>query len=455
MLLRRQKLERSLSYRTDPRPLVAFTDGSGYANKVRNLARAGYAVVTDNQRDFGERTVNAQIRANPDQHFHTRHLGRVPGRQTVPRAELYAIAKALCLARHVCVVSDCQYAIDVTQHILDGKALEKWRSRPNFDLVIHVHSAVHAWKREERKIQILKIKSHVENGGADTKAFHELGNSIADIAAKKATYLEMNTTLGQWHSALQDVHLRRETLPDLYRAIAQALRIYSRDIQTFGQPKEQHRQIPDLMCIQGIGNPYFQRPDGNFWRPISVWGTTFNACLMRWLEQLSWPEEHDCAAPVLWIELLTSFRLTTKCPIPLQLPAQQGVYLTPGIHTIHSMPCLSLGAEACSFQNALKSLALILDQKLVPWHLGKTKCDTIPIFGFHLHASGLLLRPSFPHSQEVRVCLYKYLTSQKGKPSTSSRLDLPSERIPPEPEDVSQSAGSKRSRFASFMRARR
>ena len=168
---------------------------------------------------------------------------------------------------------------------------------------------------------------------------------------------------------------------------------------------------------------------------------------MRWLEQLSWPEEHDSAAPVLWIELLTSFRLTTKCPIPLQLPTQQGVYLTPGIHTIHSMPCLSLGAEACSFQNALKSLALILDQKLVPWHLGKTKCDTIPIFGFHLHASGLLLRPSFPHSQEVRVCLYKYLTSQKGKPSTSSKLDLPSERIPPEPEDVSQSAGSKRCQF--------
>ena len=94
--------------RDDEDLIFAYTDGSAYASCHPHLACAGFAVVLDPIKGEESRRVTHAIRSSPTTHFEVCIAGRVPNRQTVPRAELFAIAHALLLAKNLVIVSDCQ-----------------------------------------------------------------------------------------------------------------------------------------------------------------------------------------------------------------------------------------------------------------------------------------------------------------------------------------------------------
>ena len=79
----------------------AYTDGSAYASCHPHLACAGFAVVLDPIRGEESRQVTHAIQSSPATHFEVCITGRVPNRQTVPRAELFAIAHALLLSKNL------------------------------------------------------------------------------------------------------------------------------------------------------------------------------------------------------------------------------------------------------------------------------------------------------------------------------------------------------------------
>ena len=58
--------------------------------------------------------------------------GLVPGRQTVSRGELCAIAHALTIAKDVRIVADSQYALDLTHALVNGAQPEGWYNKPNY-----------------------------------------------------------------------------------------------------------------------------------------------------------------------------------------------------------------------------------------------------------------------------------------------------------------------------------
>ena len=182
-------------------------------------------------------------------------------------------------------------------------------------------------------------------------------------------------------------------------------------------------------------NPYFTHPTTCEWRTASPWGTTFNAKLMSWLADLKWPISASPDQTVLWIELMVSFRLETGMAIPVADPKNMNCHLTPGIHVIHCMPSRTLGAEVWTFKNALDTLSKTLMQPLFPWDAACIRCST-KHFGLSFKAGGLNIRPIFPKAHLVHETLYRYLSVQRGKPTTSLVLDLPTIKPIPEPEEL-------------------
>ena len=417
----------------DDTPCNLYTDGSAFATKSAHFTSAGYAVVRDLLPGFGERTVTTSLLADPKSHFETICQERVPHRQSVPRAELLAIARALCVAKNVNIISDCKYALDTTEKLLHGATPAAWATKPNTDIVIHVHSALHAWPLESREIRLTKVKSHVSPQGSGTVAFHSYGNDSADAAAKAAARIDRGQPILQLPED-------EEYWPKLYIGIAGALREYMHQLKIADKPssKAVNQDPPrefDVSFHQR--NPYFQWPDTDDWRTASPWGTTFNKHLMAWLGEISWPVSESPDIHVTWIELLVSFRLHSGLEIPVPDPKKgyYELYLTPGVHTIHAMPSRSLGAEAYSLRNAVSTLGKVLRQDLLPWQYGQAKCNTSH-FGIHFKANGFRIRPDLPFLQKTHEILYRYFSSQKGKPATSRHLSLPSKQVCPEPEDL-------------------
>ena len=118
------------------------------------------------------------------------------------------------------------------------------------------------------------------------------------------------------------------------------------------------------------------------------------------------------------------------------------------------MPSRSLGAEVWTFKNALDTLSKTLMQPLYPWDAACIKCNT-KHFGLSFKAAGLNIRPIFPKAHLVHETLYRYLSAQRGKPTTSLSLDLPMIKPTPEPEDLDLEPVTQKRNFARLVQSRR
>ena len=144
-----------------------YTDGSCYQPRVPELRSAGWAVAFQATSSLARpRWVTCR--------------GAVPGRQTIGRAELYAVVVVLERGQPGQIVSDCKSVVNGCERILDGK----WsRAKCNQDL----------WERVERALQepgwaFLWMPSHLSQAEVQKLGFTSSdwqGNQQADEAAKQ------------------------------------------------------------------------------------------------------------------------------------------------------------------------------------------------------------------------------------------------------------------------------
>jgi len=127
-----------------PRRLLAASDGSGGGRrpKVGSMARTGAAWAV-----FGDDLLVLEA-----------GMGRPPGKQTVPRAELWAAAEAIKASRHIetSIVIDASYVVKGMANI-ESVAEPLVAGRANGDLWVQLRAAVAA---RTAPLHVHKVKSH-------------------------------------------------------------------------------------------------------------------------------------------------------------------------------------------------------------------------------------------------------------------------------------------------------
>ena len=274
--------------------------------------------------------------------------GPVPGRQTVSRGELCAIAHALTIAKHVRIVADSQYALNLVDALIRGEPLVGWwHNKPNFDLVCMIHQAIHLWPRTDRTLILVKVKSHLTKIEIDQSGYFALGNDRADYFAKQAASGIASQDLRNWRAYHAHLQKHFEKWPGLLSAIADTLREYCSALSTRGQgalvPVDSMPNLVDLAAECPAVNPYFAWPPDDTWKSMTSWRVTFTKQVLRWIGELKWPLVPD-EQPITWAELLISFRMHSGMRLPVAHPRNRHIYLTPGIHRIHALGLRTLAA---------------------------------------------------------------------------------------------------------------
>ena len=161
----------------------AFSDGSGGDSRQQVpkwAQRVGAAGVSFDISKDGTQLTNVSLAASS-----------IPGRQTVPRAEILGATMSYCLSSND-VSSDCKYVVDTVQEIEamceEEVAHSKALRGKNYDLWL-------AWWQERQQQgyrSIKKVKAHMELSEVTSGAisWHDwLGNAIADALAGAAAWL--------------------------------------------------------------------------------------------------------------------------------------------------------------------------------------------------------------------------------------------------------------------------
>ncbi|CAE7944911.1 unnamed protein product, partial [Symbiodinium sp. KB8] len=262
--------------------------------------------------------------------------GCTPGPQTVPRAELAAIAwtsrwLSATTGAAATVYSDCQPAINLwNRWVCHG-----WTAvsgAPNADLLQHV-------PRPDNFL-LLKVKAHrtaeeIAQMGP-WEQWLAAGNAAADAAAKSARNNLSTALLEMANTAAHKCEEERVLLKAYCRALL--------DIGVF--EAKQKKTTDRQQVVSGVWdwNSFFSR--AQIWQvaPTSplpfpeTWeedwnnwpfGADYGNKLVGWLQRLSWPLQP--AAPdndwqVTYLELLLHFCSTTGCSPLLERQSQPGTY---------------------------------------------------------------------------------------------------------------------------------
>ena len=258
------------------------------------IAQAAWAVVLDPTPGIAARNA---FHSRIEQHIsemHVQECGRCPGRQSIGRAELLALAVAFARVKNLRVVSDCKGAIDIANSLLGGQGLDRYANHQNFDVISSLHKAFHKWPLESRRITISKIKSHQQPPFALTCVRDVAGNEAADSAAKRVLVHSPPVLRNLLQVARE--HKGREIieLPQILSGVVGTTRAFIQAIKSTRPARDALQERPSrgggtADVVFDPHNRFFHFPEDHSWRTRAIWGVTFTLAALNWVQQLRWP----------------------------------------------------------------------------------------------------------------------------------------------------------------------
>ena len=278
--------------------------------------------------------LHMELTGSSPQSFHVVGQGLVPGRQSIDRAETLALLQICVMAQQLpdvpCMAySDCQFALDLVQN-WDGA---KWRSsgRPPG---LH-HDLFQALQVDvvPANLQLRKVKAHANIAQApESEVRHQLGNAMADEAAKNARLGDLSLVLDlvediySWHITQREaMHMFLQYNLELTRAVATLDRQAA--ITGLDATRLQHRsqdEIASTWLASSTGVSFegmpLQLPPA---RPAdSNWPQWFLASIWVWHSSLTWPRQTEGRLQrgegITFLELLINFIVVTATLPPVK-----------------------------------------------------------------------------------------------------------------------------------------
>ena len=388
--------------------VCVYTDGSAIYPKVPQVTDCAFAVVRRSTLapDVLRRAVHsARLSGNAPNAFELVGTGKLQGRQSINRAELAACVIAIGTFQNISLVCDSAFALGVLNKLLDGVPAHKWANLPNYDLVLLLAEAIRHGP-QPRTIITKKIKSHCAFDPllSDDELLDFFGNQQADVAAGAALAIDVD-----WVRRQRDVaHARIQAVRDRFLSIFSGIGALHATKEN-DPPSQPQEELAVSVCFSApVDYLSLDIPEVQGWQFACVWGVTYCQAILDWLRTLRWPPAPQHDRSILWIELLTSFRLASGLRVPVANVECPGTFLLPEINPLLGGNLPSLGEETRMFQHSIRSLETLLQIPLMPWDAW-VRQDAYRVLGVSgVGAQGFRVRPFLPNQQEVTVALAEY-----------------------------------------------
>ena len=391
-----------------------FTDGSCVRPNHPWHRRAAYSVILSTSLTEHDKKLDVeqfQITGNVPSSFQTLAVAECQGCQTIPRAELQAVAFAANLGNAV-VHTDSAYVIDAFTALDKITHARQIATMANCDILFPLWQTG-AWKN----IVLKKVKAHSFNPTTDSNeiSWQKIGNEAADRAAKQA--LARFADIAPTHTDFDSFLEAKQYLPQQFslRAKQQAERARAYDML------RQQKTLPAGALSFGPQleelNEWFptnnwhptRLPDDNLKLELCTWTTSYGDALLDWLTRLRWPTEPEGNMDITWFEMAFAFQTAIQHGLIYNSGGQGRFFLPKWAEKDDST--VRYGKQVLAFERCVSQLEKLVGRQLVPNR--KPNCTTILVLGANHYRPGLVSRPSFPQQREVHQAIYNFFAQQK------------------------------------------
>eukprot|EP00435_Cladocopium_sp_Y103_P045590 s1794_g13.t1 len=364
-----------------------FTDGACVHPTIADARLSGCAVIRDMAPNEQQALMLTQIAMDKQvmcPFLQVCMMGITPGRQTISRAELTAIAIAAESAQLdpslelADIVTDSQYVINVI-HFLEHHDLVSWGHRvANFDLVTRLAAA---WKFDIFRIH--KIKSHQDLSDApDLKTQRWImGNAVADKIASKAIQRGPLRLRQQAESISQHQKQQACDLERVFKYLVEMnnerkmLTLQSEQAKGSTSSSSTHRQFMGQEALEVLSNFSchdthaldFSDIDTDLLKAY-LQGYNLARLILLWAQSLLWPPEDlngqdENSQMVInwgisWFELYMNFLIVTgqHCPMRISGSLADTVFVPFDSDEARLQPSLqrSVMVQCTAFQAAVR-----------------------------------------------------------------------------------------------------
>eukprot|EP00438_Fugacium_kawagutii_P022882 Skav214829 [mRNA] locus=scaffold1772:187456:188673:+ [translate_table: standard] len=342
-------------------------------------------------------------------------VGRLPGRQTINRAELSAIIWVFRHFPSAVVHTDSSYA-DAWVHSL--KADPTSADCPmllNYDLLQQLRGVL----RETHSTVKVKAHQDVHKMTACLPAYHALGNQAANDAAVEANRSLLPALGEQLHGFAKSYQEEATRIHTIFRYLLD-LNV-ARAKQPFADTAETAPELHHTPLLLQVRT--WQTSDSWHSDPVmddtaldsSAWGLQVMHAMQQWLMDCKWPcDALESPGPrpmgLSWVEVAMAVCIHLGCWLPVPRVYENGeVYLVqPRSH-----------AEALLWKTSLKEQATLVSQVLTQYQnlvvqstsppFARLKVRSLLLYGFEIRQHGMSLRPSFGCQNKLSECLQEYV----------------------------------------------
>eukprot|EP00438_Fugacium_kawagutii_P025028 Skav213314 [mRNA] locus=scaffold1383:152342:153556:+ [translate_table: standard] len=333
---------------------------------------------------------------------------RVTGRQTIYRAELFAVLKLCEWFQKICVHVDSQAVLDAIVRCRKAMCPEQLQADADFDLIERLW---HALRRGD--FRFLKVRAHQDAMAMSDwrEVYDTLGNQCANDAAITANRYMYTAQAKVWDAMGRDVA----------RSFDQLRRVYSLHLELHKARVmlEQQNRVLEPHGLEAAV-PDAQRDLLANWQVSEVWempgiqvdftsrsvmGPKLSRLFVQWAQQVKWPAEHLLVPDdpgVTYVELAMSFMLFSKSYLPVRRYRADGsafLWLASGVtEASENGVCISELGWTMSYW--LHQLAQLTFPGYLPG-IEAGNCRSLYRLGARNHSKGLVRRPELPFQREL------------------------------------------------------
>eukprot|EP00438_Fugacium_kawagutii_P008049 Skav223958 [mRNA] locus=scaffold3540:149971:153246:+ [translate_table: standard] len=392
-----------------------YTDGSLQFPSITTARHGAYAIVFDTCLTDMERRAASDLFLQTGQlpsSLKVLSVARVTGRQTIHRAELFAVVKLCEWFSGISFHSDCQNVLDLLEECREVTHVSQLVQSADFDLISRLWCAI-----QRRHHFGCKVKAHQNpREVADSlERYHALGNQVANDAAVNACKYMYPAEARLWTEMATGVQTDIDRLQSYYQYIL-----------TLHTARAKQEQLDNQQSPHGLenSNARTQLDLLSNWVVPDPW--LFPDLKVNFARKLEWPDPDTLVVDdpgITYIELAVSFMLDTGCYIPIKRPKQDGVihlYL-PSSHADAVAQHAVLAEQGLMFAYWIHQMCQLISPPPLPV-LPVVACKGLYRLGARNMSKGYAKRPRFP-AQVTAMALLSDLSVRFG-------IDMPQQTLP-------------------------
>ena len=411
-----------------------YTDGSCLNPGSVFSRHAAFAIVLDSAISDLERRHHAKTYVATGllpPYLHTLVMARLPGTQTIQRADLYAIVMLCEYFPDCCIYTDSQLAIVAFRRCKAARSFACLQRFDNGDLLWRLYQAV---QRGTQQVQ--KVKAHVldQTYHDSLLCYHSLGNHVADVSAGNGAQFLQPSLVKDLTLLDNTLVQQKRNLVSMYRMMLEQhacrarLEANTRREQALARGCSSQEAMSHELRLQTWACPDPWLPSAPSWdlTHFCAFGESVAKKVTEWAATLTWPKEPQADdLGITYVELAASWMLYSGLVVPVKRKDSAGKDHLVCCQTLqeaanYNITFQELGSNFATLLNQIQSLA---DTLRFP--AARCQVKSLYMLGSTFFSQGFRDRPMFPDQADIVSMMTTYVRA-----NPKSYKQLPSLVLP-------------------------